>query len=52
MSIWTSVGEPIKALDGDLDGANYRAEGEPDLIIDVAVTDYHKHLRAIGVPYP
>jgi hypothetical protein len=35
----------VFALDGDRDNANYRAEGEPDLMIDVAVTDYHTHLR-------
>jgi hypothetical protein len=45
MSIWTSVSEPVRALDGDQDDANYRAEGVPTVIVDVAITEYHGHIR-------
>jgi hypothetical protein len=45
MSIWMSVAEPVEALDGGRDDANYRAEGEAAIGIDVAVTSYHDHIR-------
>ena len=45
MSIWNSINEPVRALNADDDDANYRAEGEPTVGIDVAVTDYHDHIR-------
>ena len=45
MSIWISVGEPVRGLNGHADDANYRAEGEPTAGVDVAVTDYRDHVR-------
>ena len=46
MSIWNSTGEPVEALNGDDDAANYRAEGQPTLAIDIAIADgYHDHIR-------
>lgn len=46
MSIWSSVpGPDICALNGDDDAANYRAEGEPAINIDVATTRHHDHIR-------
>jgi Holliday junction resolvase RusA-like endonuclease len=46
MSIWSSVpGPEITALDGHDDRANYRAEGNPSLNIDVATTSFHDHIR-------
>ena len=46
MSIWVSIGEPVMALNADDDDANYRAEGQPTVGIDVAIADgYHDHIR-------
>ncbi|WP_404974870.1 hypothetical protein [[Kitasatospora] papulosa] len=46
MSIWSTVpGPDIRALDGSTNAANYRAEGEPDVEIDVATTGHHDHIR-------
>ncbi|MFD5709467.1 hypothetical protein ACFWHW_03580 [Streptomyces pharetrae] len=46
MSIWSSVpGPDIVALDGSDDAANYRAEGEPTITVDVATTGHHDHIR-------
>ena len=46
MSIWVSAGEPVRALNGHTDDANYRAEGEPTTYVDVAIADgYHDHIR-------
>lgn len=45
MSIWSSVGGDIRALDGHDEAANYRAEGEPSITIDVATTAAHDHVR-------
>lgn len=46
MSIWSSVGaeRTVMALDGHEEAANYRAEGEPTIEVDVAVT-VHDHVR-------
>lgn len=44
MSIWSSVGEPVPALDGHGEAANYRAEGEPSLAVDIATAN-HDHIR-------
>jgi hypothetical protein len=44
MSIWSSIGEPVEALDGHDEAANYRAEGEPSLAVDVATAN-HDHIR-------
>lgn len=45
MSIWASIeGETVTALNGHDDAANYRAEGEPTIEIDVATT-VHSHVR-------
>ncbi|MEV0035489.1 hypothetical protein [Streptomyces sp. NPDC050804] len=46
MSIWSSIGtDDIQALNGDDAAANYRAEGEPTIAIDVATTGHHDHIR-------
>lgn len=46
MSIWSSIpGPDIVALNGLDDPANYRAEGEPTITIDVATTSHHDHIR-------
>ncbi|WP_433415056.1 hypothetical protein ACQP1V_36320 [Microtetraspora malaysiensis] len=46
MSIWSSVpGRDILALDGHSEAANYRAEGEANIEIDVATTNAHDHIR-------
>jgi hypothetical protein len=46
MSIWISIGEPVRALNGHQDAANYRAEGEPTAYVDVAIAEgYHDHIR-------
>ena len=45
MSIWNSISEPVRALNADDDDANYRAEGRPTIGVDVAITDYHDHIR-------
>lgn len=46
MSIWSSVpGPDIQALNGDSQAANYRAEGELSITIDVATTGHHDHIR-------
>jgi hypothetical protein len=45
MSIWHSLAGEVHALDGHDDAANYRAEGEPTITIDVAATTYHDHIR-------
>ena len=46
MSIWMSMGEPVRALNGRNDAANYRAEGELTAYVDVAIADgYHDHIR-------
>jgi hypothetical protein len=45
MSIWNSIDEPVQALNADDDDANYRAEGEPSVGVDVAITTYHDHIR-------
>lgn len=47
MSIWSSVpGETVKALNGAHENANYRAEGERTLEVDVATaTSWHDHIR-------
>ncbi|MGV9756910.1 hypothetical protein ACWDUC_13980 [Streptomyces tricolor] len=46
MSIWSSVpGPDILALDGSNDAAKYRAEGEPTIVVDVATTGHHDHIR-------
>jgi hypothetical protein len=39
------MGEPLFVLNGHTDGANYRAEGEPTTYVDVAITEYHDHIR-------
>lgn len=46
MSIWSSVrGPDILALNGDDEAANYRAEGEPSIHVDIATTGHHDHIR-------
>ncbi|MGW2226807.1 hypothetical protein [Streptomyces formicae] len=46
MSIWSSIpGPDIVALNGDIPAANYRAEGEPSIQVDVATTGHHDHIR-------
>ena len=47
MSIWSSAaGDPVTALNGDQEAANYRAEGEPTLEVDVATAaSWHDHIR-------
>ncbi|MFB7708076.1 hypothetical protein [Streptomyces sp. NPDC056105] len=46
MSIWASVpGPDILALNGTEDAANYHAEGEPVINIDVATNGLHDHIR-------
>lgn len=46
MSIWASIpGDDIRALNGADEAANYRAEGEPVIVIDVATTGFHDHIR-------
>ena len=46
MSIWVSIGEPVHALNGRTDDANYRAEGEPTAYVEVAIAEgYHDHVR-------
>lgn len=46
MSIWSSVpGPDILALNGADEAANYRAEGEPAVHVDVATTGHHGHIR-------
>lgn len=46
MSIWASIpGDGIVALDGHDDAANYRAEGEPSIAVDVATTGHHDHIQ-------
>ncbi|QKW06272.1 hypothetical protein HUT18_07515 [Streptomyces sp. NA04227] len=46
MSIWSSVDGPdIQALNGAPDVANFHAEGEPTITIDVATTRFHDHIR-------
>jgi hypothetical protein len=46
MSIWSSVpGPDIPALNGADEAANYQAEGEPTINIDVATTRHHDHIR-------
>jgi hypothetical protein len=46
VSIWSSLSGPdLTALDGHDDAANYRAEGEPTIEIDVATTGHHDHIR-------
>jgi hypothetical protein len=46
MSIWSSLpGPDIVALNGQDEPANYRAEGEPTIAIDVATTSFHDHIR-------
>lgn len=46
MSIWSSLpGDDIHALNGDDRTANYRAEGDPTITVDVATTSFHDHIR-------
>jgi hypothetical protein len=46
MSIWSSIpGPDILALNGSDNAANYRAEGVPEITIDVATTRHHDHIR-------
>ncbi|MBW8703732.1 hypothetical protein MBT84_29475 [Streptomyces sp. MBT84] len=46
MSTWASIpGPDILALDGSNRAANYRAEGEPTIVMDVATTGHHNHIR-------
>jgi hypothetical protein len=46
VSIWSSVGATVKALDGHGEAANYGAEGEPSLEVDVATArSFHDHIR-------
>ncbi|MGJ5831404.1 hypothetical protein [Streptomyces ossamyceticus] len=47
MSIWCSASGPdILALDGGTEAANYRAEGDPVWVIDVATAGgFHDHIR-------
>ena len=46
MSIWISMGDPVEALNGDDDDANYKAEGQPTVGVDVAITvGYHDNVR-------
>lgn len=47
MSIWCSAAGPdILALDGGTEAANYRAEGAPTWVIDVATAGgFHDHIR-------
>ncbi len=46
MSIWASIDGPgVVALDGHTEAANYRAEGDPSIFIDVATTGLHNHVR-------
>ncbi|MFG2976284.1 hypothetical protein ACGFYY_25290 [Streptomyces sp. NPDC048331] len=46
MSIWSSVpGPDIYALDASSEAANYRAEGEPMTVVDVATTTFHDRIR-------
>jgi hypothetical protein len=56
MSIWNSIDEPVRALNADDDAANYRAEGEPTVGIDVAArwrtTDPGERAKAMMVAKP
>lgn len=46
MSIWSSISGPIiLALNGHDEAANYRAEGMPDIAVNVAVTTSHDHIQ-------
>ena len=46
MSVWSSLSGPdILALNGADPAANYRAEGEPTINVDVARTGLHNHIR-------
>lgn len=48
MSIWCSVdahGDDIRALNGDDMTANYAAQGEPTMTVDVAWTAWHDGIR-------
>ncbi|MFE4176895.1 hypothetical protein ACFRR7_33455 [Streptomyces sp. NPDC056909] len=46
MNIWSSVsGDDVLALNGADETANYRAEGEPTIAIDVATTGHHDRIR-------
>lgn len=47
MSIWGSIGDgEVAALENSGDAANYRGEGEPDIVVDVATaTSWHKLIR-------
>lgn len=46
MSIWSSVpGPDILALNGADDAANYHAEGEATINVDVATNGFHDHIR-------
>lgn len=43
MSIWSSIGDPVPALDGH--DNNYRADGPETLHVDIATTFAHDHTR-------
>ena len=46
MSIWSSIpGAAVLALNGADHDANYAAEGEPLIEVDVATTGHHDHVR-------
>lgn len=47
VSIWCSAAGPdIVALDGGTEAANYRAEGDPVWVVDVAIAGgFHDHTR-------
>lgn len=46
MSIWASTDGPdVEALDGHDEAANYRAEGEPSIHVDVATNSFHELVR-------
>lgn len=54
MSIWSSLtlGD-VKALNGNDEGANYRAEGEPSIVIDIATAaPWHDHIRLGLLDFP
>jgi hypothetical protein len=45
MSIWSSVGDPALGIDNDNPEANYRGEGRPNVLVDVARTGHHPLIR-------
>jgi hypothetical protein len=45
MSIWSSIGDPALAVDNDGPDVNYRGEGKPNVIVDVARTGHHPLIR-------